>query len=131
MTPEEFRRYGHQLVDWLADYHATLADRPVMPPVRPGEIKAQLPREAPEAPETMEALLADLDRLVLPGILHWQHPRFFGWFPANALHAGILADLISTGLGVIGLSWQSAPAVTEIEEVATDWVRRMVGLSDA
>jgi aromatic-L-amino-acid decarboxylase len=131
MTPEEFRRYGHRLVDWLADYHAGIAERPVMPAVRPGEIRKQLPADPPELGESMEAVLADLDRLVLPGLLHWQHPRFFGWFPANALPAGILADLVSTGLGIIGLSWQSAPALTEIEEVATDWVRRMVGLSDA
>ncbi len=79
----------------------------------------------------MDDVLADLDRIVLPGLSHWQHPRFFGYFPANALPAGILGDLVSTGLGVLGLSWQSSPAVTEIEEVVTDWIRRMVGLSDA
>ena len=78
----------------------------------------------------MEAVLADLDRVLMPGITHWQSPRFFGYFPANAPLAGVLGDLVSTGLGVVGLSWQSGPAVTEVEEVATDWVRRMVGLSD-
>jgi aromatic-L-amino-acid decarboxylase len=77
----------------------------------------------------MEAVLADLDRIVMPGITHWQSPRFFGYFPANAPLAGVLGDLASTGLGVVGLSWQSGPAVTELEEVTTDWVRRMVGLS--
>ena len=76
-------------------------------------------------------MIADLDRLVVPGLSLWQHPRFFGYFPANALHAGILGDLVSTGLGVIGLSWQSSPAVTEIEEVVTDWLRQMLGLSPA
>ena len=130
MTQEEFRRYGHRLIDWLADYHAGLDQRPVMSPVRPGDIKAQLPAAAPEQAEPMENVLADLDRIVLPGLSLWQHKRFFGYFPANALPAGILGDLVSTGLGVLGLSWQSSPALTEIEEVVTDWVRRMVGLSD-
>ena len=82
-------------------------------------------------PEDFAAVIADLDRVVLPGLSLWQHPRFFGYFPANALPAGVLADLISTGLGVIGLSWQSSPAVTEIEEVVTDWLRQMLGLSPA
>jgi aromatic-L-amino-acid decarboxylase len=131
MTPEEFRRYGHRLIDFLADYHAGIAQLPVMSPSRPGDIKAQLPASPPELGESMGAVLADLDSIVLPGLSHWQHPRFFGYFPANALPAGILGDLASTGLGVIGLSWQSSPALTEIEEVVTDWIRRMVGLSDA
>src|SRR5260221_227886 len=131
MTPEDFRTYGHKLVDWLADCHSRLAERPVMAQVEPGEIKRQLPREAPVAGEAMDAVIADLDRIVLPGLSLWQHPRFFGYFPLNALPAGILGDLVSTGLGVLGLSWQSSPALTEIEEVVTDWIRRMVGLSDA
>jgi aromatic-L-amino-acid decarboxylase len=131
MTPEEFRRYGHRLIDFLADYHAGIAERPVMSSVRPGDIKALLPAAPPEHGESMDAVLADLDSVVLPGLSHWQHPRFFGYFPANALQAGILGDLVSTGLGVIGLSWQSSPALTEIEEVVTDWIRRMVGLSEA
>jgi aromatic-L-amino-acid decarboxylase len=130
MTPEEFRHYGHRLIDWLADYHAGLNERPVMSPVRPGTIKAQLPAAPPEHAELMEDLLADLDWIVLPGLSLWQHKDFFGYFPANALPAGILGDLVSTGLGVLGLSWQSSPALTEIEEVVTDWVRRMVDLSD-
>ncbi len=131
MTPDEFRQYGHRLIDWLADYHTQMERHPVMPPVQPGAIRAMLPLEPPRDPESMEAILADLDRVVVPGLTHWQHPRFFGYFPANALPAGILGDLVSTGLGVLGLSWQSSPALTEIEEVATDWVRRMVGLSQA
>ncbi len=131
MTPEEFRRFGHQLVDWLADYHAGIADRPVMSQVRPGDIKKMLPSDPPQAPEPMAAVLADLDRVVLPGLSHWQHPRFFGYFPGNSLLAGILGDFASSGMGVLGLAWQSGPALTEIEEVMTDWVRRMVALSPA
>jgi aromatic-L-amino-acid/L-tryptophan decarboxylase len=129
MTAEEFRRYGHQLIDWLADYHAQLADRPVRARTQPGAIKAALPTSPPTKPEPFASVLDDLDRLIVPGLSLWQHPRFFGYFPANALPAGILGDLVSTGLGVIGLSWQSSPALTEVEEVVTDWVRQMVGLS--
>ena len=131
MSPEDFRRYGHELIDWLADYHESLADRPVMAKTRPGEIRDALPSAPPNEPEDFGAAIADLDRLVVPGLSLWQHPRFFGYFPANALLAGILGDLVSTGLGVIGLSWQSSPAVTEIEEVVTDWLRQMLGLSPA
>ena len=131
MSPEEFRRYGHRLIDWLADYHESLAERPVMAKTKPGEVRAALPSAPPETPEDFAAVIADLDRVVLPGLSLWQHPRFFGYFPANALPAGVLADLVSTGLGVIGLSWQSSPAVTEIEEVVTDWLRQMLGLSPA
>ena len=131
MSPEDFRRYGHRLIDWLADYHESLADRPVMAKTRPGEIRAALPPSPPEEPEDFSAAIEDLNRLVVPGLSHWQHPRFFGYFPANALPAGILADLVSTGLGVIGLSWQSSPAVTEVEEVVTDWLRQMLGLTPA
>ncbi len=131
MSPEEFRLYGHRLIDWLADYHESLAERPVMAKTKPGEVRAALPSAPPETPEDFAAVIADLDRVVLPGLSLWQHPRFFGYFPANALPAGVLADLVSTGLGVIGLSWQSSPAVTEIEEVVTDWLRQMLGLSPA
>jgi aromatic-L-amino-acid decarboxylase len=129
MDNEEFRRQGHALIDWLADYHAGLAARPVMAVTQPGEIRGALPATPPEAPEPFGDIISDLDRVVLPGLSLWQHPRFFGYFPGNALPAGILGDLVSTGLGVLGLSWQSSPAVTELEEVVTDWVRQMVGLS--
>jgi aromatic-L-amino-acid decarboxylase len=131
VSPEEFRRHGHRLIDWLADYHESLAKRPVMARTRPGEVRDALPAAPPDEPEDFTAVIEDLDRIVVPGLSLWQHPRFFGYFPANALKAGILADLVSTGLGVIGLSWQSSPAVTEVEEVATDWLRQMLGLSPA
>ena len=129
MTPEEFRRRGHQLIDWLADYQEGLAQRPVMAKIRPGEIRDAIPPSPPNEPDNFDAVIADLDRLILPGLSLWQHPRFFGYFPANALPAGVLGDLVSTGLGVLGLSWQSSPAITEVEEAATDWLRQMLGLS--
>jgi aromatic-L-amino-acid decarboxylase len=129
MTPDEFRKFGHRLIDLVADYRAGLAERPVMAHTSPGEVKAQLPAAPPEQPEGFEAVLCDLERIIVPGLSHWQHPSFFGYFPANASLASVLGDYLSTGLGVLGLSWQSSPALTELEEVVTDWVRRMVGLS--
>jgi aromatic-L-amino-acid decarboxylase len=131
MNPEEFRRFGHQVVDWIADYRARAAGRPVMSRVEPGSIRAQLPSSPPDEPEDFEAILGDLDRVVMPGLSHWQHPRFFGYFPSNGELSSVLGDYLSTGLGVLGLSWQSSPALTEIEEVTTDWVRQMIGLSEA
>jgi aromatic-L-amino-acid decarboxylase len=131
MTPDQFRAVGYQLIDWIADYRTTVADRPVMARTAPGEIRAKLPAEAPEAPESFGAIIRDLDEIILPGISHWQHPSFFGYFPANSLFSSMLGDYVGTGLGVIGLSWQSSPALTELEEVVTDWMRRMVGLSAA
>jgi aromatic-L-amino-acid decarboxylase len=131
MTPEEFRKYGHQLIDWVADYRERITERPVMARTAPGEIRAQLPAKPPMKAEKFDAIFKDLDAIVMPGLSHWQHPRFFGYFPSNGLLASVLGDYLSTGLGVLGLSWQSSPALTEVEEVTTDWVRQMVGLSDA
>jgi aromatic-L-amino-acid decarboxylase len=131
MDPEEFRRFGHQVVDWIADYRAGAATRPVMSRVPPGDVKANLPGAPPAEPERFDAVLRDLDAIVLPGLSHWQHPRFFGYFPSNGELASVLGDYLSTGLGVLGLSWQSSPALTELEETTTDWLRQMVGLSAA
>src|SRR5512145_799982 len=131
MTPEQFRQFGHQLIDWIADYRARVAELPVMSRAEPGSIRAQLPASPPEQPAPFEAILRDLDRVIVPGLSHWQHPRFFGYFPANAELSSVLGDYLSTGLGVLGLSWQSSPALTEVEELTTDWMRQMIGLSEA
>jgi aromatic-L-amino-acid decarboxylase len=131
VTPEEFRTHGHAVVDWIADYRARVHERPVMAQTAPGAIKAQLPAAPPDQPEPFDALLADLDTIVAPGLSHWQHPAFFGYFPCNGTLASVLGDYVSTGLGVLGLAWQSSPALTEVEEVTTDWLRQMVGLSPA
>src|SRR5262245_44689931 len=131
MTPDEFRACGHRLIDWIADYRTRLADRPVMARTAPGEVKNQLPPSPPERPEDFEAVFRDLEKIILPGLSHWQHPQLFGYFPANASLASVLGDYLSTGLGVRGLSWQSSPALTELEEVVTDWMRQMLGLSGA
>ena len=130
MSPEEFRRHGHELIDRIADYRAGLAARPVMAQVSPGAIKAALPKTAPRTGEPFEAIFADLDALILPGLSHFQHPAFFGYFPANAELSSVLGDYLSTGLGALGLSWQAAPALTELEEVVVDWMRQLVGLPD-
>jgi aromatic-L-amino-acid decarboxylase len=129
MTPEEFRKEGHRLIDWIAGYRESIAARPVMAAVKPGEIRDRLPKAPPEQPEPFDAIFADIDRLIAPGISHFQHPRFFGYFPANSDLASVLGDYLSTGLGVIGLSWQSSPTLTELEEVMTDWIRQMIGLA--
>jgi aromatic-L-amino-acid decarboxylase len=130
MSPEDFRRHGHELIDRIADYRAGLARRPVMSQVKPGEIRAALPKSAPETPEPFEAIFADLDALILPGLSHFNHPGFFGYFPANSELSSVLGDYLSTGLGALGLSWQAAPALTELEEVVTDWTRQLVGLPE-
>lgn len=131
MTPEEFRAFGHQLIDFIADYRAGVGKLPVMSQVKPGAIKAQLPIEAPRQGEDMRAILADIDKIIMPGLSHFQHPGFYAFFPSNGLLSSVLGDYLSTGLGSLGLTWQSSPALTELEEVVTDWFRRMCGLSAA
>jgi aromatic-L-amino-acid/L-tryptophan decarboxylase len=131
MTNEEFRAHAHRVVDWIADYRRDVAERPVMARSRPGDVRRALPAAPPESPESFDAVLRDLDAVLAPALSHWQHPSFFGYFPSNGLEASVLGDFLSTGLGVLGLSWQSSPALTELEEVACDWARQMLGLSDA
>jgi len=133
MTPEEFRRAAHELVDWIADYRARMnaGDARVMPDVAPGWVRGQLPTSPPAKGEPFENLMGDLDRIVAPACFNWQHPRFHGFFPANVTLVSLLGDLVSGGLGQLGLSWQSSPALTEVEEVMTDWLRQMLGLSNA
>lgn len=131
MNPETFRQIGHQLIDWIADYRLRIDDFPVMSQSEPGAIRTQLPQLPPESPETFDEIFRDLEQIILPGLSHWQHPQFYGYFPANSLLSSVLGDYLSTGLGIIGLSWQSSPALSELEEVVTDWMRQMVGLSTA
>ena len=114
MTPEEFRRYGHAVVDWIADYQDRVESLPVMSRVKPGEIRTMLPENPPAQGEPFEVLLKDMDRVILPGITHWQSPNWFGYFPCNASGPGILGDLLSSGLGVQGMLWSTSPACTEL-----------------
>jgi len=119
------------MIDRIADYRKNVGERDVIARTAPGDIKASLPAAPPELPEPFDDVLRDVDDIIIPGITHWQHPSFFGYFPASGGLASVLGDFLSTGLGVVGLSWQSSPALTELEEVVTDWLRQMFGLSSA
>ncbi len=130
MSPEEFRRAGHLLIDWVADYRAGLADGPVLAQVQPGQVAAGFDVSPPDEVVEVAELLQLLDRVVVPGVTQVQHPMHFGWFPSNASLSSVLGDLASSGLGSLGLSWESSPALTEVEEVVCDWMRQLTGLSD-
>jgi aromatic-L-amino-acid decarboxylase len=128
MDPDDFRRLGHELVDWIAEYRERIGELPVMSRVAPGEVRSLLPSTPPQQGEGLAGIRADLERVVLPGITHWNHPGWFAYFPSNTDLASVLADLVSSGLGPQAMSWQTSPAATEVEEVVMDWLRQMVGL---
>jgi aromatic-L-amino-acid/L-tryptophan decarboxylase len=128
MTPEQFRRHGHDVVDWIADYWTRVGSLPVRSPAAPGDVRAALPAAPPEQGEPFGAVLADLDRIVVPGLTHWQHPGFLGYFPANTSGPSVLGDLVSAGLGVQGMSWVTSPAATELEQHVLDWFVDLLGL---
>jgi len=128
MTPDEFRRHGRAVVDWIADYMEKVEGFPVLSKVEPGEIRSKLPPEPPAAGETFDAMLDDVDRLILPGITHWQSPNFFAYFPSNNSGPSILGELLSAGLGVQGMLWATSPACTELETHVLDWLVGMLGL---
>jgi aromatic-L-amino-acid/L-tryptophan decarboxylase len=130
MSPEEFRRQGHAVVDWIAEYMSRVESFPVLSRLQPGEIRAQLPPSAPHKGETFEALLADVERVILPGITHWQSPNFYAYFPANASGPAILGDLLSSGLAVQGMLWSTSPACTELESHVLDWLVPALGLPE-
>lgn len=127
---EEFRRQGRLVVDWIADYWTSLPGRAVLPDVEPGEIAARLPAAAPETPQTLHDVIADLDRLIVPALTHWQHPGFFAYFPANASAPAILGEALSAGLGIQGMLWTTSPAASELEAVVVDWLRQLLGLPE-
>ena len=128
MTPEEFRTHGHALIDWIAEYLEGVEQYPVASQVQPGDIRAALPEHPPLAPEPFTEVLADLDRVVMPGITHWQHPSFFAYFPGNSSYPAILGELAAAGLGVQGMSWVTSPACTEVETLMMDWMQELLGL---
>ena len=130
MTPEEVRRHGHEVVEWVAAYMERVAELPIASTVQPGEIRARLPAAAPEEPEPFEDLMRDLDEVVLPGITHWQAPGWFAYFPANASPPAMLAELVSAGLGAQGMLWSTSPALTEIEAHVLDWLVDLLGLPE-
>ncbi|HEU5084987.1 MAG TPA: pyridoxal-dependent decarboxylase [Acidimicrobiales bacterium] len=129
LTPDEFRRLGHEYVDWVASYWERVEGFPVQSTVAPGEVFAALPEGPPSIGEPdLAAALDDLDRVVMPGITHWQHPSFFAFFPANTSGPAVLGDLISSGLGVNGMNWATSPACTEVEMRVLDWFVELLGL---
>ncbi|MGO8685175.1 MAG: pyridoxal phosphate-dependent decarboxylase family protein [Thermoleophilia bacterium] len=128
MDPTDFRTLGHELIDWVADYREGMAELPVMSRVEPGDIQALLPAEPPVQAVGLTDITADLDRIVLPGITHWNHPGWFAYFPSNTDLTSVLADLVAAGLGAQGMSWQTSPAATEVEDVVMDWLRQMLAL---
>ena len=130
MSAEAFRRAGYAVIDWLADYYQRVESLPVCPHNEPGEIRTQLPDAPPVEGEPFANILADLDRIVLPGLMHWQSPNFFGYFPANTSPPSILGDLASSGLGVQGMLWQTSPACTELESHVLDWLVGMLDLPE-
>ncbi|MBC7362386.1 MAG: aminotransferase class V-fold PLP-dependent enzyme [Candidatus Aminicenantes bacterium] len=130
MKKEQFKKYGYELIDWIADYLENVEQYPVKSTVQPGEIKSQLPASPPAHPEEMDKILEDFKKIILPGITHWQHPGWFAYFPSNNSPASILGELLSAGLGTQGMVWQTSPSATELEEVVMDWLRQMIGLPE-
>jgi aromatic-L-amino-acid/L-tryptophan decarboxylase len=130
MTPDEFRRHGHAVVDWIADYYTRIESYPVLSRAEPGQVRASLPASPPLQGESFDAILGDVEKLILPGVTHWQSPNFFAFFPANASGPAILGDLLSSGLGVQGMLWATSPACTELETHVLDWLVPMLGLPE-
>ncbi|MCG6856642.1 MAG: aspartate aminotransferase family protein [Salaquimonas sp.] len=130
MTPGEFRKWSVRAAEWGVDYRSGLRERPVRAQTAPGEIAAQIPDAPPEAAEAMETIFADFEKIILPGMTHWQHPRFFAYFPANAAPASVVAEHLVNAMATQCMLWQTSPAATELETRVLDWLRQAVGLPD-
>lgn len=128
MDKEEFRRVGHELIDWIADYFDNIDELPVLAAIEPGDLKAKLPTSAPLQGESMETIIADLDRLIVPALTHWSHPSFFAYFATSTSAPGIFGELLSAAFDNKAMLWRTSPASTELEEVVLDWLRQMMGL---
>jgi aromatic-L-amino-acid/L-tryptophan decarboxylase len=130
MNSNDFREYGRQLIDWIADYLDHPERYPVLSRVKPGEVKGRLPAQPPESPEAFDDILRDFNEVIVPGITHWNHPAFMAYFGTTGSLPGILGELLTAGLNANGMLWRTSPSVTELEEVVLDWLRQMVGLPD-
>ena len=128
MNQDEFKKFGYLFVDWVSDYLKEVGNYPVCPPLNPGEIKEKLPSSPPEKGESLAEIFHDFEKIILPGMTHWQHPGWFAYFPANNSPPSILAELLTAGLGAQCMIWKTSPAATELEEVVCDWLRQMLGL---
>jgi aromatic-L-amino-acid decarboxylase len=128
MSKEDFRRFGHELIDWVADYFEHVPEFPVLSQIEPGDLKAQLPTTPPQKGEAMEQIIADVDRLIVPALTHWSHPSFFAYFATSTSAPGIFGELLSAAFDNKAMLWRTSPASTELEEVTLDWLRQMMGL---
>src|SRR5689334_4565683 len=128
MSPDEFRRYGHQVVDWIAEYLAHPERYPVLPKIQPGELADALPRRGPKQGEPMQTILQDFENQIVPAATHWNHPGFMAYFATSATGPGILGEMLAAGLNANGMVWKSSPALTELEQVTLEWLREWLGL---
>ena len=128
MDKEEFRRFGHELIDWIAEYFDHIEELPVLSKIQPGDLKAQLPVAPPETGEPMQQIIADIDRLIVPALTHWTHPSFFAYFATSTSGPGILGELLTAAFDNKSMLWRTSPASTELEETVLDWLRQMMGL---
>jgi aromatic-L-amino-acid decarboxylase len=128
MPTSEFRKFGYQLIDWMADYLENIENYPVMPKTKPGDIKSGLPNQPPNTGQSIEEILIDVNKKIMPGITHWNHPDFMAYFNSTSSGPGILADLLSAGLNVNGMSWHTCPSATELEELTLSWLAQMLGI---
>lgn len=131
MDIESFRRDGHRLIDWIAEYLAHPERYPVLAQVEPGQVRRTLPKEPPEKPESLEAILEDVEKIIVPGLTHWNHPGFFAYFAISGSGPGILGELLSAAFNVNAMLWRTAPAATELEELVLGWLRKLLGLAGA
>src|SRR6188472_2437401 len=131
MDPEAFRKEAHRIADWIADYFAAPERYPVLARVRPGDIRRALPSSAPEHGESFDAIFSDFERIIVPGITHWNHPGFFAYFAISGSAPGVLAEFLSAALNVQAMLWRTSPAATELEEVTLSWLRQLLGLPSA
>ena len=130
MEKEVFRRFGHDFVDWVADYFENVGKFPVKSPLRPGDVRKRLPASPPSEAEPMDTIFRDFREIIMPGITHWQHPGWFAYFPANNSPASVLGELLTAGLGAQCMTWQTSPAAAELEDLVLDWLRQMIGLPE-
>src|SRR5437016_9537842 len=130
MSAEEFRLYGHEIIDWIANYFERIENLPVLAQIEPGDLKSRLPASPPAKGESMDAILADIDRLIVPALTHWSHPSFFAYFATSTSAPGIFGELLSAAFDVKSMLWRTSPASTELEEVTLDWLRQMLGLEE-
>ncbi|MCA9743280.1 MAG: amino acid decarboxylase [Deferribacteres bacterium] len=130
MSAADFRKYGYAMVDWIANFFDTIEDRPVLPAIQPGDIRSKIPSSAPKLPEAFEKMIADIDRVIMPGMTHWNHPRYLAYFSSVGSAPGVLGELLAAALNINGMLWQSCPSSTELEQVTTAWMRQLLGLPD-